>query len=60
MLVEMLGGIWISDKKILNNTGFIQDKNISGIVNCIKDLKVTPLKTGGGKYSEECKLQNKI
>lgn len=38
MLVEMLGGIWISDKKILNNTGFIQDKNISGIVNCIKDL----------------------
>ena len=38
MLVEMLGGIWISDKKILKDTGFIQDKNITGIVNCFKDL----------------------
>ena len=38
MLIEMLSGIWISNKKILNDTAFIQDKNISGIVNCIKDL----------------------
>ena len=38
MLIEMLGGIWISDKKILKDTGFIQDKNITGIVNCVKDL----------------------
>lgn len=38
MLIEMLGGIWVSDKKILKDTGFIQDKNITGIVNCVKDL----------------------
>ena len=53
MLIEMLGGIWISNKKIMNNTGFIQDKNISGIVNCIKDLEFLKKNNEYNEYIQE-------
>ena len=53
MLIEMLSGIWIADKKIMNNTAFIQDKNISGIVNCIKDLSFLKKNNEYNEYIQE-------
>ena len=36
---EILSGIWIGDINILSNINFINDNNISIIINCTKSIK---------------------
>lgn len=38
MIIEIIPGLWLGDKKKSENGSFLQDKNIKCIVNVIKDL----------------------
>lgn len=39
MIIEIIPGLWLGDKKKADNVSFLQDKNIKCIVNVINDLE---------------------
>ena len=38
MIIEIIPGLWLGDKKKSENGAFLQDKKIKCLVNTIKDL----------------------
>ena len=57
-VLEMINNLIASDR--LNKKQILQIVNLASISNNIKELKVSPLKKGGGNKKTHCVLKKKI